>query len=188
MTDSRHPWERWVDIGVFAPIGVITSLREDLPRYVRQGRQAIENRIVLARWIGQMAVQHGRRQIELELAASNGAAHHEDEQVEHDEPLPVTSHSDPEPETESAVEPAVEPAAEPVVEPVSEDLTADLDADLEADALPIEGYESLAALHVVQRLAGLSAGELEAVRRFELSHRGRRTILAKVAQLQTDGV
>lgn len=180
MTDSRHPWERWVDIGVFAPIGVITSLREDLPRYVRQGRQAIENRIVLARWIGQMAVQHGRRQIELELAASNGAAHHEDEQVEHDEPQLASSERDPEPEIESAVEPAVAP----VVEPVGEDLAADVDAD----ALPIEGYESLAALHVVQRLAGLSAGELEVVRRFELSHRGRRTILAKVAQLQTDGV
>jgi len=184
VTDSRHPWERWVDIGVFAPIGVITSLREDLPRYVRQGRQAIENRIVLARWIGQMAVQHGRRQIELELAASNGAAHHEDEQIEHDEPQLASSEPDPEPEIESAVEPAVAP----VVEPVGEDLAADPTADVDADALPIEGYESLAALHVVQRLAGLSAGELEVVRRFELSHRGRRTILAKVAQLQTDGV
>jgi hypothetical protein len=35
----------------------------------------------------------------------------------------------------------------------------------------------------VQRLAGLSAAEREAVRAYESTHRGRRTILARVAQL-----
>jgi hypothetical protein len=36
----------------------------------------------------------------------------------------------------------------------------------------------------VQRLGGLDAAELELVRRFEAGHRARRTILAKIAQLQ----
>ena len=54
------------------------------------------------------------------------------------------------------------------------------------DTLAIPGYDSLAASQVVQRLAGLSAPELEAVRRYELATRGRRTILSKVAQLQTE--
>ena len=36
----------------------------------------------------------------------------------------------------------------------------------------------------MNRLAGLSAGELEAVRLYELANRGRKTILSKVAQLQ----
>ena len=50
--------------------------------------------------------------------------------------------------------------------------------------LAIPGYDTLSASHVVQRLAGLSAAELAAVGDYETATRGRRTILAKVAQLQ----
>jgi len=52
--------------------------------------------------------------------------------------------------------------------------------------LAIPGYDTLSASQVVQRLAGLSRSELEAVRQYEAANRGRRTILSKVAQLQTD--
>jgi hypothetical protein len=37
----------------------------------------------------------------------------------------------------------------------------------------------------VTRLDGLGTDELEAVRAYEIAHRGRKTILNKVAQLQT---
>jgi hypothetical protein len=37
----------------------------------------------------------------------------------------------------------------------------------------------------VQRLAGLSPDELEAVRAYETATRGRKTILSRVAQLQS---
>lgn len=50
--------------------------------------------------------------------------------------------------------------------------------------LAIHGYDALSALQVVQRLAGLSASELEAVRTYETATRGRRTILARIVQLQ----
>ncbi len=53
-----------------------------------------------------------------------------------------------------------------------------------ADDLPISGYESLAAIHVVERLGSLTPAELELIERFETAHRGRRTILARVAQLR----
>ena len=52
-------------------------------------------------------------------------------------------------------------------------------------ALAIPDYDGLSASHVVNRLDGLSADELEAVRRYEAAHRGRKTILSKVAQLQS---
>jgi hypothetical protein len=52
--------------------------------------------------------------------------------------------------------------------------------------LAIPGYDSLSAPQVVKRLDGLVDGELEAVRRYEEAHRGRRTILSKIAQLQAD--
>ena len=49
--------------------------------------------------------------------------------------------------------------------------------------LPLEGYESLAASQVVDRLDRLARRELEQIREFELAHRGRRTVLGKIDQL-----
>jgi hypothetical protein len=51
--------------------------------------------------------------------------------------------------------------------------------------LAIPGYDSLSASQVLPRLEGLAADELEAVRAYESAHRGRRTILGRVAQLQS---
>lgn len=51
-------------------------------------------------------------------------------------------------------------------------------------SLAIPGYDSLSASQVVQRLAGLSKDELSAVGAYEEAHRGRRTILNRVNQLQ----
>jgi hypothetical protein len=53
----------------------------------------------------------------------------------------------------------------------------------EVDELPIPDYDELSASQVVERLEGLDAGALEAVRRYEAAHRGRNTILGKIAQL-----
>jgi hypothetical protein len=61
---------------------------------------------------------------------------------------------------------------------------ADPDDVPPAASLAIPGYDSLSASQVVQRLAGLSGPELEAVRTYETARRGRRTILARVTQLQ----
>jgi hypothetical protein len=55
----------------------------------------------------------------------------------------------------------------------------------DAASLAIPDYDGLSASHVVNRLAGLAPGELEAVREYESAHRGRKTILSKVAQLQS---
>ena len=49
--------------------------------------------------------------------------------------------------------------------------------------LAIPGFDTLSASQVVQRLDGLSRTELVAVRAYETSTRGRRTILSRVDQL-----
>lgn len=54
-----------------------------------------------------------------------------------------------------------------------------------AEDLAIPGYDSLAASQVVQRLEGLARDELEAVRQYEAANRARRTVLSKIAQLQS---
>lgn len=48
----------------------------------------------------------------------------------------------------------------------------------------ITDYDQLSALQVIQRLDGLAGPELDEVRAYETSRRGRRTILAKIDQLQ----
>lgn len=63
----------------------------------------------------------------------------------------------------------------------SDDGTEPSRALTESD-LPIQDYDSLAASQVVPRLATLSGDELRKVRAYELAHRGRQTILHRVAQ------
>ncbi len=58
------------------------------------------------------------------------------------------------------------------------------DAPVQA-TLAIPDYDGLSASQVVNRLAGLTPEELDAVRSYELATRGRKTILSKVAQLQS---
>ena len=52
-----------------------------------------------------------------------------------------------------------------------------------AEALPIPDYDELSASQVVERLDGLDRESLDAIRRYETDHRGRNTILGKIAQL-----
>jgi hypothetical protein len=51
--------------------------------------------------------------------------------------------------------------------------------------LAVPGYDSLSASQVLPRLEGLSPPELEALRAYEEAHRGRKTVLGRVAQLQS---
>jgi len=53
-----------------------------------------------------------------------------------------------------------------------------------AATLAIPDYDSLSASQVVPRLESLSPDELDAVRAYESSHRGRKTILNKIDQLK----
>ncbi len=87
------------------------------------------------------------------------------------------------PATPAAPSTAANPAAQtsaPVVEPPS---AAPAHGPGAAE-LAITDYDSLSASQVVPRLDGLSGDELAAVREYEAAHRGRKTILSKIAQLQ----
>jgi hypothetical protein len=82
--------------------------------------------------------------------------------------------------------PSPAPSSSPVPTPAPSSPEPETAADLtvpEVDELPIPDYDELSASQVVERLEGLDAGALEAVRRYEAAHRGRNTILGKIAQL-----
>jgi hypothetical protein len=55
-----------------------------------------------------------------------------------------------------------------------------------AERPPFEGYENLAATEVIAKLERLESEALRAVRAYEQSHRNRRTVLGRVAQLLHD--
>jgi hypothetical protein len=174
--DQRQYVERVLDVALYAPVGLALTLRDRLPGRLRQGRQALENRVQLARFVGELAVRYGKAEIERELrerrdvdaAATRSNGHVPDALA-------------------TAVADATLPA--PVLAITDGALDGSLDAATppRADSLPISDYESLAAIHVVQRLSSLRDDEIEQIRQFETAHRARRTILAKIAQLQHAG-
>jgi hypothetical protein len=58
-----------------------------------------------------------------------------------------------------------------------------LSRSIDADELAIPDYDHLPALDIVGQLDRLSSDERAEVERYERAHRGRRTVLGKIAQL-----
>lgn len=161
MTSDRPPIEQLLDVVLYAPIGAAVEVQRRLPELVKDGRQKAEQRVVLARFIGKMAVHVGRQELDKRIAALWAQRSPATDAV-----VDVRS-------TEAAIEPVPVVDAAPNAEPVD---VADL---------AVAGYDSLSASQVVGRLGVLSDDELAAIEAYESANRRRRTILAKIAQLRS---
>ncbi len=71
------------------------------------------------------------------------------------------------------------------VDEAEEEIEENDGESIDVNSLAIPGYDSLAASQVIQRLNDLSEEQLKLVEDYELSHRQRRTILAKLTQLSS---
>ncbi len=158
--DDRPLVEELLDLLLYAPVGAALSAREELPRLVARGRRELEGRVGVARVVGKLAFGAARRRVEDALSSERAAPR------------------------APAGEPARAARTETTGSPRSG--TAPDEPVPEVGALAIPGYDSLAASQVVARLAGLRSDELDAVARYELANRHRRTILARIAQLRGD--
>ena len=171
MTPEKSPLEQALDLVLYAPVGLALSAREELPRLVEKGRQRIANQVTMARMVGQFALAQGQHEATKAIKQATdvliGLGIFPGESPPPARPARPEAPSGPSP-TASNGKPAGEGAA----------------AMPANDGLAIPGYDSLSASQVVQRLAGLAPGELEAVRVYEVATRGRRTILTKIVQLQ----
>jgi hypothetical protein len=96
-------------------------------------------------------------------------------------PKKAAKKSAPTPTTDARTEPTPPPSPAPA--PPETPSPATVRAATEG-ALAIPDYDELAASQVIPRLDSLSPEELESIRLHEASHRSRRTILSRVAQLQ----
>ena len=158
--EPKGPLDALIDLTVFAPIGLLMSLDEVVPQLVEKGHQHVK----VARYFGRMAVRTGSDEARKRFhdatrsrrpANRGGGA----------EVVPLRAVPSPAPDRPTDDAAPAEPAPA-------------------ASSLGIPDYDVLSASQVVPRLPGLSGEELDAVRRYETAHRGRKTILAKIAQLQ----
>ena len=159
---------------VYAPIGFSLEARQLLPTSVDRGRQQVQ----MARMIGQFAVGQGQVEAAKRLEQAQSQAQRQARSLLAELGLsgtPSGSARPPGPSASTLSAPQTAPTQPPAPQ-----------AGAESAELAIAGYDALAASHVIPRLTGLGTDELEAVRRYEASHRARKTILGRIAQLQGD--
>ncbi|MDP1820696.1 MAG: hypothetical protein Q8K58_12525 [Acidimicrobiales bacterium] len=166
--------EQALDVLVYAPIGLLFEGASLLPQLVQKGK----HQVTMARMIGQFATEQGRQE------AEKLAGRLQDQATTVLGRLGDTGSSGP----GASVAPAAASAARAGRQVVTSGRDAAdkvAGAVVEVASLAIPDYDGLSASHVVNRLAGLSVPELESVRLYELANRGRKTILSKIAQLQS---
>jgi hypothetical protein len=164
VSDKPSPVEQALNLFFFAPLGLLLNADEVIPQLIERGKQQVN----MARMIGPFAVQQGQ------AMAGKTVAKVQEQAAEltgmraprNSKPKPAAPEAAP---TAAAAAPAPRPAASSAPH---------------VGTLAIPDYESLSASQVVPRLEGLSHAELDAVRGYEAAHRGRKTILNKIAQLQ----
>jgi hypothetical protein len=179
--------ERLLDLLVFVPAGIAVSVVGELPKLASVGRSHLEVRVSSARAVGQFALKAGRDEFR---RRSQGLF-----------PGRASGHRPPGPPTPPGAgpEPAGPASAASPLRSVGQE-TDGRGGALGGTAPPappttvnghvppvstlsIPGFDTLSASQVVQRLDGLNRSELVAVRTYEASSRGRRTILNRVDQL-----
>lgn len=180
VSDSGPPasvlGQLW-DIVRYAPIAIVLDGPALLPKLAEQGKVHMGN----ARYLGARAMREAEPQIRRLLDEAGTQTNELLKRfgvVADDEPAA----EGPPPRRRSGESRAVVVTAETGASRNGE--TAPVDSGPAVDELAILDYDSLPAAHVLNRLPALAPDELEAVRRYEAGHRGRKTILNKVAQLQ----
>ncbi len=186
MTEPEHKpsVEAALDLLVYAPLGLALEARTLMPSLIERGR----NQVTMARMVGRFAVQQGQ----VEASKRLGPVQEQVEAVLVDLGL-VPSPSGPTTGTTAASTPssAASPAEDATTEPETVlEVVPDPEPESGPAAPPVEDlavpdYDSLAASQVVPRLRALGDDELEDVRRYEAAGRGRKTILNRIAQLQS---
>lgn len=172
MSDDKNPLDVLLDLMVFGPIGFAADAHRLVPELAARGRETVDAQVRLARMVGQFAVQRGQR----EAAKLVGR-------------LRPPSPPAPAAERTSTYDPTTN--GEVVGTPVDEVIPVRVEASNTSVSgvvrpdLAIADYDSLAASQVLPLLDNLSTSELDAVQAYESTHRKRKTILGRIAQIQS---
>lgn len=156
--NNRSAPEQLADWVLFAPLGLVLEARRLFPEMAARGRR----QVLFTRTVGKYALRRGQARLDGLVGTGLGLV---------SGLLPGNDGAAP---AEATIEKGVNLVA-------VEDLPADLGPD--SDHLAIPDYDNLSAFQVMPRLEALDPTDLDAVRAYEESTRGRRTILNKIAQL-----
>ncbi|MDA8373861.1 MAG: hypothetical protein M0Z91_06400 [Actinomycetota bacterium] len=176
--------KKLIDYAVYAPVGIIHSIAEALPRAVEEGRSVVESRAAAARFIGRMAVGMAETKAQAQLAEVRKQAEGLIDLVL-PEPWADLAHMVLGDQREEQASPAArEEDFSPTVPaesaiPKAPRIQVDL-AEVEA---VIPNYATLSATQITAKMDLLSKRELRLVYEYELGHRGRKTILARAEKL-----
>jgi hypothetical protein len=166
-----------IEAVVYGPLGLVLEARTLMPRLVQRGR----SEVAMAKMVGQFAVRKGTE----DLAAGALVGQEKILGVLRGTRLfGASGASTPTSEASPGAHEGPVAAAPPSPSRVSA-TAAEQAAGIDPADLAIVGYDLLSASQVVPRLESLTATELELVARYEAGTRGRKTILAKVSQLQS---
>lgn len=193
MSEPKGALQHALDLFVYAPVGLALAAREDLGGVVEKGRREVAQQVRTARIVGELAVTRGRTEAArlLRQATENVSVRRSAPDAREGEHRPEARR----PEPHGAVPGHMSSRATgtgPGEGGGAEAGGRDADQPTERLVPPppsgahlaIPGYDALSASQVVQRLAGLTPEELDAVASYEDATRGRRTILTRVAQLR----
>ena len=164
MTERKSPVEHALDLLFYAPLGFVLNAQEVVPQLIEKGHQ----QVVMARMFGKFAIENE--------APKQIAGLQKQVQKVADQFTARVAPAKPSGNGPAAPAAAATQTSAPVVSSPAHGPGA--------AELAITDYDSLSASQVVPRLEGLSDAELASVRDYEAAHRGRKTILSKIAQLQ----
>ena len=210
---SSNPLDQLVELFVYAPVGLLYEYPEVIPKLVKRGRSQVQ----LARLLAHMAANQARAGADGDrpgglppldtlaavvgpgLGEAAGAACSLLARLATDLGVAVGLAPQPPPAGERP-----RPAGPPPGTADDHDAAAGAggsgsagsrapatpqpgDGDGGQGPLPIAGYDSLTAREVIGLLDDLSPRQRQQVRAYETANRGRKTILAKLNQLETSG-
>jgi hypothetical protein len=191
VAEERPTYQTLHDYLVYAPLGAALVFVDEAPRLAQLGRERVEKRVAVARLVGRFAAEEARRR----LGAPWSDPSREELRPSGESPRPsFLAHNDVVSPPATASRSAgtsdhglrTRPSGSEAAGKTTSAQSSSPAANVAGRELPIPGYDTLAASQVVERLASLTAAELEAVRRHESATRRRRTVLHKIAQLSSE--
>jgi hypothetical protein len=194
VSEDQNPLERAVDLLVYAPLGVAMFAKDTVPTFLKmfvsrgqtelaRQKKSLHDHANQYRAVGKFAVKYGGPEVKRQAGGKlDGARRLAEDTISG--LVPAMGGGGAEEPTFPA------PRAAPKVKDAPKERVGSSNgasngksAPHVAPTLAIPGYDQLSASQVVERLDGLTPGELKAVREYEMAHRGRNTILGKITQL-----
>ncbi len=159
---DRRPLDQWIDLFVYAPVGLVYEYQDVLPKLIRRGKSQVQ----IARLLGTMAAKQGQRTVNSRI----------------DDVIDVASSSVAQGITDVGARVGLAPDAS-VARATSDDFAGQI-GEIDDRPLPIAGYDELTAKQIISLLGDLDRTQQARVGRYESAHRARKTVIGKLEALK----